>query len=134
MGNHWRRFSGSPASWPRFTGLRARPRTSRALARRKKSPDTMLDSIVMSESAVPVVRDISAVKDVPWKPHCALVVSLRSSALQLMTRVLELPAKLPQCPRPRAGPKEGSKSQRQNANLQIARAEALARRREKFRT
>eukprot|EP00959_Pyramimonas_sp_CCMP1952_P411092 8614576-Pyramimonas_sp.AAC.1 len=88
----------------------------------------------MSESAVPFVRDISAVKDVPWKPHCALVVSLRSSALQLMTRALALPAKLPQCPRPRAEPKEASKSQRQKANLQTARAEALARRREKFRT
>eukprot|EP00959_Pyramimonas_sp_CCMP1952_P399730 8375670-Pyramimonas_sp.AAC.1 len=99
----------------------------------KKSPDTMLDYIVMSESAVPFVRDVAAVEDVPWKPHCALVVSLRSSALQLMTRVPELPAKLPQCPRPRAESKEGSKSQRQKANLQIARAEALARRRDKFR-
>eukprot|EP00959_Pyramimonas_sp_CCMP1952_P201586 4215640-Pyramimonas_sp.AAC.1 len=51
-----------------------------------------------------------------------------------MTRVLELPAKLPQCPRPRAEPKEGPTFQGQKANLQIARAEALARRREKFHT
>ena len=76
----------------------------------------------MSETAIPFVKDLAAVKDVAWKPYCGLVVSFRSSALQLMTRVLELPRKLPACQRPKAAPAPGSKSSKSKAELVQARS------------
>ena len=99
----------------------------------KKGPDSMLDYLVMSESAIPCVKSVSAVKSVPWKPQCGLVVSFRRSALQLTTRVLEMPRRLPQCPRPKVEPTPGSKSSLSKAKLVQARSEARDKRAKRIR-
>eukprot|EP00959_Pyramimonas_sp_CCMP1952_P099691 2084471-Pyramimonas_sp.AAC.1 len=62
--------------------------------------------MLLSSTAIPFVEDLSQVRDAPWRPHVGLHVTMRSSGLQLVTRVLDLPRKLPQVARPTARPVE----------------------------
>ena len=55
-------------------------------------------------------------------------VALRTSGLQLDTRVLEMPRKLPQKPRPTAAPTPGSKSSESRVKSQEAQKEAFDKR------
>eukprot|EP00959_Pyramimonas_sp_CCMP1952_P275508 5758868-Pyramimonas_sp.AAC.1 len=55
-----------------------------------------IDYLVTSVSARPFILGIQARLDVPWGTHCGLVVQLAGSGQSLVTRALQLPAKLPQ--------------------------------------
>eukprot|EP00959_Pyramimonas_sp_CCMP1952_P202231 4228689-Pyramimonas_sp.AAC.1 len=68
-----------------------------------------LDYIVCSVSARPLIKSIAPVVSVPWKPHIGLSVEILSEGTSLETRVLKLPGRLPQGPRPTKEATEGSK-------------------------
>eukprot|EP00959_Pyramimonas_sp_CCMP1952_P401510 8413102-Pyramimonas_sp.AAC.1 len=70
-----------------------------------------IDYLLASRSACPYVLSLTAVLAVPWGTHIGLNLKLRGEGLQLLTRSLVLPRKLPQVPRPSQTPKAGSKSQ-----------------------
>ena len=88
----------------------------------------MLDYVLMSPNAVPLVKDLTVVRAVAWKPHVGLVLSLRASGQTLRTRELTLPSKLPQLPRPRREPTPGSKSSQAKVITTAKRLEAHERR------
>eukprot|EP00959_Pyramimonas_sp_CCMP1952_P055569 1161223-Pyramimonas_sp.AAC.1 len=57
---------------------------------------------------MPFIAKVTPILAVPWGPHCALQMRLRSSGHQLLCRELVLPARLPQVPRPGVQPTPGS--------------------------
>eukprot|EP00959_Pyramimonas_sp_CCMP1952_P421570 8831651-Pyramimonas_sp.AAC.1 len=70
-----------------------------------------IDFMLASKSACPYVLGLFPILDVPWGTHCGLSVRLRSQGMQLITRSLMPPRKLPQVVRPSVAPQAGSKSQ-----------------------
>eukprot|EP00959_Pyramimonas_sp_CCMP1952_P238014 4973969-Pyramimonas_sp.AAC.1 len=55
---------------------------------KKNGEDSMLDYLVMSPSAVPFVKEVNPIRDVAWRPHIGLAITLRASGQQLQTREL----------------------------------------------
>eukprot|EP00959_Pyramimonas_sp_CCMP1952_P420029 8797657-Pyramimonas_sp.AAC.1 len=88
----------------------------------------------MSESAIPFVVGCQAVLDVPWRPHLGLIITLKSSGKQLITRRLDAPGRLPQLRRPRALPQEGSKTSKAKKVKAVRAALAQERRSDFFHT
>eukprot|EP00959_Pyramimonas_sp_CCMP1952_P387207 8114894-Pyramimonas_sp.AAC.1 len=80
-----------------------------------------LDHLVCSAAARPYIKSVSAISDVPWRPHIGLRVDLVGASSQLFTRVLELPPRLPKVARPGKQPAEGSKSSLSKAKRDIDR-------------
>eukprot|EP00959_Pyramimonas_sp_CCMP1952_P288043 6023745-Pyramimonas_sp.AAC.1 len=68
-----------------------------------------LDYVICSEAAKPYSHSLSAIVDVPWKPHVGLSLELTAQGSQLYTRYLDQPARLPSVPRPHKQPVVGSK-------------------------
>ena len=69
-----------------------------------------LDFVVHCAAARAYISQISAVHDVPWKPHLALRIHFVSEGEQLLTRIVDLPRRLPSVARPAQAPTPGSKS------------------------
>ena len=89
-------------------------------SQKKDKPDTMIDYVLCSKSALPFIRDIVPVRAVPWRPHIGLEIHFRSSGANLITRVLDLPQRLPQTQRPRTEPTPDSKSSKAKAARSVA--------------
>ena len=85
-----------------------------------------LDYLVHSYAATPYIKHVEPLHDVPWKPHIALLTHFVSSGEQLLTRIMELPRRLPTSVRPSKAPTPGSKSSKAKAQ----RAEKATRARE----
>ena len=73
---------------------------------------SIIDYVICSSAARSYIGSVKGVANVPWKPHLGLMLELRSSGQQLITRQLELPVVLPQRSRPATEPTPGSKSSR----------------------
>ena len=95
---------------------------------------THIDYVMCSRAALPFIVRVNPVVRVPWKPHIGLDIEFRSSGEQLLTRVLELPGKLPQAPRPRVEPTPGSKSSVARAQRSEQQHLAVSKRAEKCHT
>eukprot|EP00959_Pyramimonas_sp_CCMP1952_P077606 1622249-Pyramimonas_sp.AAC.1 len=83
-----------------------------------------------SECCVPYIRSVSAVVDTPWAPHIGLEVKLRGNGEQLISRTLEVAARLPQVTRPIATAVAGSKS----SATRLEHLSLVEKKRERIRT
>eukprot|EP00959_Pyramimonas_sp_CCMP1952_P299824 6271147-Pyramimonas_sp.AAC.1 len=93
---------------------------------------TVIDYVMCSKSAVPFGVSVTPVLAAPWRPHIGLEVTLRSSGEQLVTRVLEVPGRLPQVPRPTSEPTVGSKSSTAKSERQAQHQVAVGKRAQTF--
>eukprot|EP00959_Pyramimonas_sp_CCMP1952_P321841 6734753-Pyramimonas_sp.AAC.1 len=60
-----------------------------------------------SKSACPYALGLFPILDAPWGARCGLSVGLRGQGMQLITRSLMIPRKLPQVVRPSVAPQAG---------------------------